>query len=128
MTVESNTKYRPVLFLAAQTEAGNLPEFRSTSFQRILKCTRGGLHAVRRENLPLNYWESVYVCSAHFQDSDFERDTLAELMNVQRTRKLKIGAYTYCLPPQAASSKRKIKTQLEYLAMWRYITQDKATI
>ena len=43
VTVESNMKYHLVLLLAAQTEAGNLREFRSTGFQRILNRTRGGL-------------------------------------------------------------------------------------
>ena len=43
-TVESNAKkYHAVLLLAAQTEVGNLREFRSIGFLRILNCTKGGL-------------------------------------------------------------------------------------
>ena len=41
--VESNTKCVPVLLLSVQTEAGNVQEFRSTTFRRKLNCTRGGL-------------------------------------------------------------------------------------
>ena len=62
VAVESNTKYRHVLLLAAQTEEGNLWEFRSTGFQRILNCTRGGLlQCVAKIYLQINGKAPSYV-------------------------------------------------------------------
>ena len=70
---------------------------------------------MRRENLPQNYRESAYFFSAHFQDSDFERGMLAELMNVHLPRKLKKGTVLTVFPQKSPPTKRKLKTQLEYL-------------
>ena len=86
------------------------------SFHRFPKDTelhRRWTAAVRRENLPPNYRESAYVCSAHFQDSDFERDMLAELMNVQRPRKLKIDAVPTAFPHKPPPAKRKRSVYFE---------------
>ena len=86
VTIESNTKYCPVLLLAAQTGAGNIREFCSTGVERILNCTRGRLLQCIAEIL----LQIMGKCSVHFQDSNFERDMLAEFMIVQRPRKLKM--------------------------------------
>ena len=85
--------------------------------------------AVHCENLAPNYRESAYECSAHFQNSDFERDMLAELMNVPRPTKLKIGTVPTVFPHKPPPAKRKIKHNW---STWQHTAKlkmrDKATI
>ena len=55
---------------------------------------------MRRKSLPPNYQESAY------EDSDFERDMLAELNDESSTgEKAENRRCTYCLSPQVPSSK-----------------------
>ena len=48
--------------------------------------------AVCCENLPPHYLEGALVWPAHFEDGDFDRDIQAELMGLQRPKRLKRGA------------------------------------
>ena len=43
-------------------------------------------------NLLPNYLEGALVCPPHFEDGDFDRDIRAELMDLQRSKRLKRGA------------------------------------
>ena len=117
VTVKRNTKYRPhsCVIVGCSNSTGKPL---GVSFHRFPNDT--DLHkrwtaAMHCENPLLNYRESTYVCTARFQDSNFERDTLAELMNVQRPRKLKIGAVPTCtvFSHKSGPTKRKRSVYLE---------------
>ena len=69
--------------------------------------------AVRHEKLPPNYWESAFICSAHFVVGNIERDMQAELMGVQRPRKMKRDTVPSVFPHKPPPAKRKCSVYLE---------------
>ena len=73
-----------IIFVTSLRAVGHV-----VTVESITKCCPVLLLAADRSGKPQGV---SFHRFAHFQDSDFERDMLAGLMNVQRPRKLKIGA------------------------------------
>ena len=87
VNLEEKTKCCCVWLLAAQPDAGSLPECPFTDFLMILNCTRGGpLQFVVKTFLGITGRVHVFVCSAHFVNGDFKMDMQAELMGVKQPR------------------------------------------
>ena len=82
---------------------------REASYHRFPKneeMNKVWLNACRRKD-PVNV-KTAYICSDHFQEADFERDFMNELLNLPTRRKLRPGNCMMIFILSFRTSMRKI--------------------